>query len=73
MAPNGDGPPRSNPELRRATVYVILGLLILVIAGNFVDDELLGNRYSVDPNFLLLVGGMVTALLAPDLIDRFRS
>lgn len=59
--------------LRRYTVFVLLSLLVFVIIGNFIDDVFFGNRFTADPAFFALVGGMVTGLFSAEAIAIWRG
>lgn len=59
--------------LRRYTVFVLLGLLVFVTIGNFIDDIFFANQFNTDPAFFALVGGMITGLFSAEAISIWRS
>jgi hypothetical protein len=71
--PNDDFDPEEDlSELRRYVVVVLLGLLVFVMVGNFVDDVWLGNKFQVDPAFYYLVGGVTAGLFAAEVLKNIR-
>jgi len=61
-------------ELRRLTVRVVLGLLIFVVVGNYIDDVALGNRYTADPGLFTLMGGIIAGLFVTEaIVNRIRG
>jgi uncharacterized membrane protein YdcZ (DUF606 family) len=54
-------------QLRRWTVIVLLGLLVVVIVVGIVD-----RTYKTDPAFYTLVGGMIAGLFVAEGVALFR-
>lgn len=59
-------------ELRKYVVIVILGLLIFVTIGNYVDDVLLGDKFDPGVNFYLLVAGIITGVFTGEAVALLR-
>jgi hypothetical protein len=59
--------------LRRLTTQVVLFVFAVSVLANIVDDELLGNRHSVDAALYALVTTLIGALFAVELVRRGRN
>lgn len=71
--PNDDYDPEEElGELRRYVVLVLLGLLIFVVVGNFVDDIWLGDKFHIDSAFYFLIGGVTSGLFAAEVLQALR-
>lgn len=59
-------------ELRKYVVIVILGLLIFVTIGNYIDDLFMGDKFDPGVNFYLLVAGIITGVFTGEAVALIR-
>lgn len=71
-----DNEPNDLDTLRKLQVWaviVILGLLIFIIIGGYIDDVFLGDKFKADPAFYTLTGGVLAGIFSAEVIRALRG
>jgi hypothetical protein len=67
------GPRDPLDALRRLATQAVLLVFVVSVLADIIDDELLGNRHTVDPTIYALVTTLIGALFAAELLKRGRN